>query len=121
MAVPLYDTASVILIRLMEGRSPFQADRRHFSHRLVDRGLTPGRAVATIDLVTLAAGLGALLLHRLETVWEASVVAGQTLCLLGVVAILEVSTSRAEPRPDAQAPLPAQALEVSPSDASASE
>ena len=65
MAVPLYDTTSVILIRLREGRSPFEADRRHFSHRLVDRGLTPPLAVRTIYLVTLAGGLGALLLPRL--------------------------------------------------------
>ena len=35
-------------------------DRRHFSHRLVARGLTPPQAVWTIDLVTLAGGLGAL-------------------------------------------------------------
>src|SRR6185312_3540940 len=60
MAVPLYDTTSVILIRLKEGRSPFQPDRKHFSHRLVERGLTPVRAVWTIDLVTLTGGLGAL-------------------------------------------------------------
>ncbi len=102
MAVPLYDTASVIFIRLREGRSPFQADRSHFSHRLVERGLTPPRAVATIDLVTLAAGLGALLLHRLQSPGEAAVVVGQALCLLGVVALLEVSTRRSE-RLDAQA------------------
>ena len=37
MAVPLYDMTSVVLIRLSEGRSPFKADRRHFSHRLVVR------------------------------------------------------------------------------------
>ena len=65
MAVPLYDMMSVIVIRLREGRSPFRGDRRHFSHRLVERGLTPPQAVRTIDLVTLAGGLGALLLHRL--------------------------------------------------------
>ena len=58
MAVPLYDMVSVILIRLREGRSPFMGDRRHFSHRLVARGLTPPQAVWTIDLVTLAGGLG---------------------------------------------------------------
>ncbi len=113
MAVPLYDTASVILIRLREGRSPFQPDRCHFSHRLVDRGLTPPRAVATIDLVTLAAGLGALLLHRLTTVAETLVVIGQAVSLLGVVALLEVSTGRAERR-DAQAkpePTPPRAAE----------
>ena len=66
MAVPLYDMTSVIVIRLREGRSPFLGDRRHFSHRLVARGLTPPQAVWTIDLVTLAGGLGALFLHRLD-------------------------------------------------------
>lgn len=93
MAVPLYDTASVIFIRLREGRSPFQADRCHLSHRLVDRGLTPSRAVATIDLITLAGGLGALLLYQ-ATPFSAGVIVAQTVCLLGLVAVLEVSTSR---------------------------
>ena len=79
---------SVVAIRLREGRSPFQPDRRHFSHRLVERGLTPARAVGTIDLVTLAAGLGALLLHRLDAFGAALIVA-QTTCLIGLVAILE--------------------------------
>jgi UDP-GlcNAc:undecaprenyl-phosphate GlcNAc-1-phosphate transferase len=97
MAVPLYDTVSVIMIRLREGRSPFQADRSHFSHRLVDRGLSPARAVGTIDLVTLAGGLGTLLLHRLGP-FGAAVVVAQTACLLGVVAVLEVSTVRSERR-----------------------
>ena len=92
MAVPLYDTTSVVLIRLLEGRSPFQGDRRHFSHRLVARGLTPPQAVWTIDLVTLAGGLGALLLHRLDA-WGAGLVMAQTACLLGVVAILELARS----------------------------
>ncbi len=90
MAVPLYDTTSVVLIRLLEGRSPFQGDQRHFSHRLVARGLTPPQAVWTIDLVTLAGGLGALLLHRLDA-WGAGLVMAQTACLLGVVAILEMA------------------------------
>jgi len=98
MAVPLYDTTSVILIRIREGRSPFEADRRHFSHRLVDRGLTPPLAVRTIYLVTLAGGLGALLLPRLKKPGEACVVVAQTICLLGVVALLEVSTNRPERR-----------------------
>jgi len=88
MAVPLYDSASVMAIRLREGRSPFRGDQSHFSHRLVDRGLTRPQAVRTIYLVTLAGGLGALLLHRLEA-WGAFVVVAQTLCVLGVVALLE--------------------------------
>jgi UDP-GlcNAc:undecaprenyl-phosphate GlcNAc-1-phosphate transferase len=107
MAVPLYDTTSVVLIRLREGRSPFEADRRHFSHRLVERGLTPPMAVRTIYLVTLAGGLGALLLPRLDVV-GAGVVVAQTICLLGVVALLEVNSNRpergdVEPRPPSEA------------------
>jgi UDP-GlcNAc:undecaprenyl-phosphate GlcNAc-1-phosphate transferase len=94
MAVPLYDTCSVVMIRLREGRSPFQADRSHFSHRLVQLGLTPARAVLTIDLMTLASGLGALLLHRVGSLWEAFVLVGQTLSLIGVVAALEVGLGR---------------------------
>ncbi len=102
MAVPLYDTASVVMIRLREGRSPFQADRRHFSHRLVDRGMSPGRAVLTIDVVTIAAGLGALLLPHLDAA-GAAVVLAQTVCLVVLVAVLEVaspstSTSTSERR-----------------------
>jgi UDP-GlcNAc:undecaprenyl-phosphate GlcNAc-1-phosphate transferase len=95
MAVPLYDMTSVVLIRLWEGRSPFRGDRRHFSHRLVARGLTPPQAVWTIDLVTLATGLGAWLLHRLDGP-GACIVLAQTGCLVGVVAILELSSSRSE-------------------------
>ncbi len=97
MAVPLYDMTSVILIRLSEGRSPFLGDRRHFSHRLVARGLTIRQAVWTIDLVTLAGGAGALLLHRLDGPGTC-VVAAQTCCLLGVVAILELAANRSEER-----------------------
>jgi UDP-GlcNAc:undecaprenyl-phosphate/decaprenyl-phosphate GlcNAc-1-phosphate transferase len=95
MAVPLYDMTSVILIRLSEGRSPFLGDRRHFSHRLVARGLTTRQAVWTIDLVTLAGGAGALLLHRLDGA-GACIVTAQTLSLLGVVAILELAANRLE-------------------------
>jgi UDP-GlcNAc:undecaprenyl-phosphate GlcNAc-1-phosphate transferase len=97
MAVPLYDSASVVFIRIRQGRSPFEADRSHFSHRLVERGLTPARAVATIDLVTLAGGLGALLLHRLGAI-GACIVVAQSVCLLGLVAVLEFSTTRPERR-----------------------
>jgi UDP-GlcNAc:undecaprenyl-phosphate GlcNAc-1-phosphate transferase len=109
MAVPLYDTVSVILIRIREGRSPFEADRKHFSHRLVERGLTPAQAVATIDLVTLAAGLGALLLHRVQSPLEAFVILGQTFCVLGVISMLEFGRAWSERRPWSNAvpaPLP---------------
>jgi UDP-GlcNAc:undecaprenyl-phosphate GlcNAc-1-phosphate transferase len=33
LAVPLYDFASVTLLRLSQGKSPFVGDMQHLSHR----------------------------------------------------------------------------------------
>jgi UDP-GlcNAc:undecaprenyl-phosphate/decaprenyl-phosphate GlcNAc-1-phosphate transferase len=88
MAVPLYDTITVIWIRLREGRSPFQADRNHFSHRLVELGFTKVQAVLTIYLTTLTCGLGALLLRRVDA-FGAAVILLIVVCILALIAILE--------------------------------
>src|SRR5437868_7356401 len=68
MAVPLYDMTTVIIIRLRSGKSPFAADKNHFSHRLVDLGMTKPQAVLAIYLTTATCGLAALLLHRVDAV-----------------------------------------------------
>jgi UDP-GlcNAc:undecaprenyl-phosphate/decaprenyl-phosphate GlcNAc-1-phosphate transferase len=88
MAVPFYDMVTVILIRLRTGKSPFAADKNHFSHRLVDLGLSPSQAVLTIYLLTATCGLGALLLHRVDGVGAALIML-LIACVLGLVAILE--------------------------------
>jgi UDP-GlcNAc:undecaprenyl-phosphate GlcNAc-1-phosphate transferase len=92
MAVPLYDMTTVIWIRLREGRSPFQADKNHFSHRLVELGFTKKHAVWTIYLTTFTCGLGALLLHRVDT-FGAAVILLMIACILLLIAIIE-STAR---------------------------
>ncbi|MES2789324.1 MAG: MraY family glycosyltransferase, partial [Planctomycetota bacterium] len=66
LAVPLYDICSVLLIRVWQGRSPFQPDKSHFSHRLVEMGLSKPAAVATIHLTTLMTGLAGLLLYQVS-------------------------------------------------------
>mgnify|MGYP000950546742 CR=1 FL=1 len=88
LAVPLYDTATVVAIRLREGRSPFVGDKSHFSHRLVELGLSKPRAVLTIYLATATCGLGALLLGQLNPL-GASIVFLMVGCTLALVAILE--------------------------------
>jgi UDP-GlcNAc:undecaprenyl-phosphate GlcNAc-1-phosphate transferase len=93
LAVPLYDTASVVLIRLRSGRSPFEGDKSHFSHRLVELGMTKPQAVLTIYLTTATCGLGALLLHQL-TFGGAIVVLLLVICILGLVAVLETAGRR---------------------------
>ncbi|MGN6547991.1 MAG: MraY family glycosyltransferase [Aureliella sp.] len=88
LAIPLYDMLSVIWIRLSEGRSPFEGDKRHFSHRLVDLGMTKKQAVLTIYLATATCSLGALILPRVDLVGAVLVVLS-TLCVLALVGVLE--------------------------------
>lgn len=87
-AVPLYDTASVIWIRIKEGRSIFKADKNHFSHRLVLLGMTHRQAVAVILLLTFAVGLMAVLLPKL-TGAQGLLVLLHTMIIFLVIALLE--------------------------------
>lgn len=90
LAVPLYDTTTVVLLRLRQGRSPFEADKSHFSHRLVELGMTKGQAVLTIYLITATCGLGGLLLHQVDTV-GAVIVVLQVLSTIAVIYVLEMT------------------------------
>lgn len=90
LAIPLYDFCSVCVIRISQGRSPFVGDLQHFSHRLVRHGLTRRAAVLVIYGCTLATGIGAILLPKLEA-WQAALVALQTLLILLVLAAYEWS------------------------------
>jgi len=84
----------VLVIRLRSGRSPFVGDRNHFSHRLVELGMTKGQAVLTIYLATATCGLGALLLHEVQSSLGAVVILALVACTLLLVAILETAGRR---------------------------
>ncbi|MBS3763360.1 MAG: undecaprenyl/decaprenyl-phosphate alpha-N-acetylglucosaminyl 1-phosphate transferase, partial [Planctomycetes bacterium] len=71
-AVPLYDTASVLLIRLHHGKSLLAGDRNHLSHRLNRLGMSERRVLFTIALLTLATSLGATLPYG-SSFWRAIV------------------------------------------------
>lgn len=94
LAVPLYDFASVVIIRLFEGRNPLKGDQRHFSHRLVQRGLSRRAAVLTIYLATAATGLGATLLPG-AGLREGVTILALTLMVLLIIAILEAPLRKA--------------------------
>ena len=94
LAVPIYDTATVIWIRLREGRSPFQPDKCHFSHRLVEMGLTRPGAVRTVHLCTLTTGLGGLLLYGVPGWSGALIIVTLVLCVLAIIGVLETAGRR---------------------------
>ena len=65
LGVPVFDTLSVVYIRWRNGESIMKGDKRHFSHRLVDLGMSSRQAVEFIFLVAAVTGLGSALLPRL--------------------------------------------------------
>jgi len=94
MAVPLYDMISVIVIRVREGRNPMIGDTRHFSHRLVRRGMTTRRALLTIYLCTSATAIAATLLPHVANRLGAILVFLQSVIILMIVALLETDTRK---------------------------
>jgi len=88
LAIPLYDTLSVIVIRLREKRPIMRGDTSHFSHRLVDLGMTRRQAVMTIHLACLAIGLPATVLGQLSEP-RGFLIIGQAVLVLTIVALLE--------------------------------
>ena len=62
LGLPIFDTASAIIRRLLKGQSPMVADRSHIHHKLIDLGLNQKQAVATLYIVSGVLGLSAVML-----------------------------------------------------------
>lgn len=86
--LPLFDTITVVWIRLRAGRSPFQGDTNHFSHRLLALGMTRRQAVLTIYLVTATVALGATVLYYANST-AILVIFAQTVAVFTIIGILE--------------------------------
>ena len=54
LGMPVIDTFWIIIRRVAQRRSPFDADRGHFHHRLLDLGLTHRQAVLLIYALCIA-------------------------------------------------------------------
>ena len=100
MAVPLYDFASVTVLRISQGKSPFVGDTQHFSHRLKRHGLTDTQTVLTLYLATLCTGLSAIFLYQVNLT-GAILIFVQTIMVLGIIAILE-SVTRNDRTPESK-------------------
>jgi UDP-GlcNAc:undecaprenyl-phosphate GlcNAc-1-phosphate transferase len=88
LAVPLYDMTIVSIMRIRRGYSPMTGDTNHFSHRLTRHGFSKRGAVLVIYCVTLAMGISAPLLAKVDDL-GAILIAIQSLAILIVIGILE--------------------------------
>lgn len=66
LAVPLFDTALVVIIRKREGRSVSQGGRDHSSHRLVYTGRSDKQTVGILFGLELLTGAAALIAERTQ-------------------------------------------------------
>ena len=53
MSYPILDTMRVFIVRIRQGRSPFDADRNHIHHRILDLGLTHKQATFSIAVTNV--------------------------------------------------------------------
>ncbi len=53
LGIPLMDTTSLMIRRVIKGRSPFAADREHLHHIVQRAGFTPGQTVVIVYALTL--------------------------------------------------------------------
>ena len=89
LSIPLYDTFSVILIRLKEKRPVFIGDKCHFSHRLVNLGFSEKWAVLFIYLISFCIGIGSLLLPY-TPLWGNILILLQAVSIYGLITTLMI-------------------------------
>ena len=84
LAVPLADFTLAVCRRLLAGKSPFEADRLHLHHRLLDMGHSPLQAVMIFYLWTVMVSLACLLVFVTQSFfWPAVVVVvGGVVCMI---------------------------------------
>jgi UDP-GlcNAc:undecaprenyl-phosphate/decaprenyl-phosphate GlcNAc-1-phosphate transferase len=54
LIIPIVDTLRVIFIRLSKGTSPFNGDRSHIHHKMLDMGISPLHSAFILWLVNIA-------------------------------------------------------------------
>ncbi|MCG3175529.1 MAG: putative undecaprenyl-phosphate N-acetylglucosaminyl 1-phosphate transferase [Candidatus Omnitrophica bacterium] len=92
--VPIYDTVSVVCVRLRRGQAPWRGDRNHFAHRLVKMGMSDKIAVTFSYLTTLTIGFIAILTTQVHSTLGTALVLLVFLCILSVIAFLEFYAAR---------------------------
>ncbi|MCK5135409.1 MAG: undecaprenyl/decaprenyl-phosphate alpha-N-acetylglucosaminyl 1-phosphate transferase [Bacteroidales bacterium] len=67
LIIPVFDTARVFILRILRGKSPFEADRTHIHHRLLDLSGSHIKATAIILSVNVIFIAIALIFRNINT------------------------------------------------------
>ncbi len=66
VAIPLYELLWTTIRRILKGRSPFNPDRAHFHHKLLDAGFGVRGAFFVLICLGIALSLAAVAIHYFE-------------------------------------------------------
>ena len=92
LALPLFDTGMVVLIRTLNGKPFWIGDHNHISHRFVRMGLSRRQAVLLVHLMALCVGLGIL-----PVFWgdfrTAAILVAQAFLFLLIITIMQFALS----------------------------
>jgi len=97
LSVPLYDTFSVMFIRVYNGRSPVSPDHNHLFHRLRRLGLSVKQVVVIVYFLAFAVGLSAMQLIEAKG-WEAALIVLHILAMYAVFVVIEMTGVRLRDR-----------------------
>lgn len=98
LALPLFDTAMVVLIRTFNKKPFWIGDHNHISHRFVRMGLSRPRAVLLVHLLALCIGMGMLPVYWGDAK-TAVVMVIQALLMMLIITVLQFALSE---KPDAR-------------------
>ena len=87
--VPIYDTLSVIAVRLFRGIPPWRGDRNHFAHRLVKIGMGEKNAALFSYFIALTLGLVGILTTQVTTFVGSFIISALFISIISIVALLE--------------------------------
>jgi UDP-GlcNAc:undecaprenyl-phosphate/decaprenyl-phosphate GlcNAc-1-phosphate transferase len=88
LAIPIYDTCSVVLIRLLQRRNIAIGDQSHFHHRLMRLGFSHRQTVAFIILIAFSVALsGVRLVHA--TLGQSLLILLQIMVIMSILILAE--------------------------------
>ena len=93
-AVPLADTSFAVVRRLMHGQSPFQADKGHFHHRLLNFGLSQKQAVFVLYGVSAIGGLIGLWIASSTPFVKVLCIVAILVALIGILILVFIRNPR---------------------------
>jgi UDP-GlcNAc:undecaprenyl-phosphate GlcNAc-1-phosphate transferase len=96
LAIPLYDTASVVLIRLLHKRPVAIGDQNHFHHRLHRFGFSHRSTVVFMYLLAFSIALSAVRLVT-ASLSQSALILAQILGILAILILAERVAGRTRP------------------------